>query len=209
MLPIVLPAILAQVNAHRLTQSTYLDKLTERRRIVPDLIVLVTGVGLLVSMIVVNNIVNDVENRHPAREFDASEAGERLDSALDPLLPVLAEVEGMPDPVREHSDEVACSDGAGWDEEWSEHDQAYFFEDREAQVNISPNAGAGQRALEAVRAYLTANDWDITLDEHQSEWFYRLSAVRDDGVRVTFEVGAGMTNLTATTGCIRNAETDQ
>jgi hypothetical protein len=72
-------------------------------------------------------------------------------------------------------------------------------------VNISPNAGAGQRALAAVREHLDANGWEITTDEHQYAWFYRLGAVRDDGVRLSFEVGSGMTRLTATTGCIEHA----
>jgi len=171
----------------------------------PEMILVPTALAVLVGLLVGNNIVNNVENRHPAREFDSSESGERLDLALDPLLPVLAEVEGMPAPLRQGGGDTPCNDGAGWDEEWSEYDYGYYFEDREAQVNISPNAGAGQRALEAVREYLNENDWEITTDEHQYEWFYRLGAVRDDGVRLSFEVGSGMTRLTATTGCIEHA----
>ncbi|MEV3935592.1 hypothetical protein AB0K52_06400 [Glycomyces sp. NPDC049804] len=176
-----------------------------KRPALPEMVMVPTVLVVLVALLVGNNIVNSVENRHPAREFDSSEVGERLDSALDPLLPVLAEVEGMPDPVRQRGSDTPCNDGAGWDEEWSEYDYSYYFEDREAQVNISPNAGAGQRALEAVRVYLSTSAWEITVDEHQYPGFYRLGAVRDDGVRIRFEVGSGMTRLTAATGCVQHS----
>jgi hypothetical protein len=206
-IPIALCAILAVVNTNRLTQLAYLDRAKNTRRPLPDLITFAAGTALLITLTIVNNNVNNVENRHPAREFDSGESSERLESALDPLVEVLAGVEGMPGPVREHSDDSACGDGAGLDTEWSDYSYSYWFEDRDAQVNISPNAGAGQRALEAVRDYLTANGWDITSDEHQYEGFYRLWAVREDGVRITFEVGSGMTGLTANTGCVKHAGT--
>jgi hypothetical protein len=171
-----------------------------------DLIVSAVGTAVLIGLLVLNNTVNSVEHRHPAREFEAGEADARLDSALGPVLEVLAEVEGMPDPVRMHSDEVPCNDGAGWDDEWSDHNTGHYFEDRGAVVDISPNAGAGRRAIEAVRTHLIDTGWDITRDEQPAAWLYDLSAVRDDGVRISFEVGRGLTALTAHTGCIENVE---
>lgn len=164
---------------------------------------------LLIVLVRVNNEVNDVENRNPSREFDSSESDERLASAIDPLLSVLAEVEGMPDPVRHSSDESSCMDGGHSDPAWAEFEDTYLFEEREAVVHISPNAGAGQRAIEAVRASLIEDGWDISSESRSQPWLYDLYAVRDDGVRVVFEVGAGTTRLWATTACVRNAESEE
>lgn len=205
MLPIALLATGAAVGSFGTARIARLRDLPpSRRRIGADLIVLASAAALLVALVLVNDRVNDVDNRHPAREFDAAEASERLDSALDPLLAVLADVEGMPAPLSESSGADMCNDGAGWDYEWSDHQYFYRFEDRDAVVDISPNAGAGRRAIEAVRAHLAENDWDIAWDEQRHPGFHAISAVRDDGVRVHFEVGAGSTRLWAATGCIEN-----
>lgn len=175
-------------------------------RAITDVVIAVVSVLLLIALIHVNNVANDVENRNPPREFDSSESDERLASALDPLLAVLAEVEGMPDPVRHFGDESACEDGGHADPDWSDSEDTYQFEDRDAVVNISPNAGAGQRAIEAVKASLIADGWEITSEDQRLAWRYDLYAVRDDGVRVSFGVGSGMTELWAGTGCVRNAD---
>jgi hypothetical protein len=164
------------------------------------------SVLLLIVLVLANNVANDVENRHPTREFDSSESDERLSSALDPVLTALSEVEGMPDPVAHSSDESPCEDGGQTDPDWSETEEIYRFEDRNAVVNISPNAGAGQRAVEAVRTILIEEGWEISSESRSRPWLYDLNAVRDDGVRISFEVGAGMTRLWAYTGCVRNAE---
>ncbi|WP_030144740.1 hypothetical protein [Glycomyces sp. NRRL B-16210] len=206
MLPIALLATGTAVGSFGTERNAYVRDLgPARRRAAADLTVLAAAAALVASLVLVNDRVHDVDNRHPAREFDAGEASERLDSALDPLLAVLAEVEGMPDPLRDYSDADMCNDGTGWDEEWSDHQHFYRLEDRDEVVNISPNAGAGLRAIEAVRAHLTENGWDIAWDEQRHPGFHAMSAVRDDGVRVHFEVGAGATRLWAATGCIENA----
>jgi hypothetical protein len=84
-----------------------------KRAALPEAIVVPTALAILVGLLVGNSAINNVENRHPAREFDSSQSDERLESALDPVLPVLAEVEGMPEPIREYSGDTPCSDGAG------------------------------------------------------------------------------------------------
>lgn len=200
-------AALAVVNGRPGDDSARIAALPfSRARVIADVAVTVLSVLLLIALVLANNAANDVENRHPAREFDSSESDERLSSALDPVLATLAEVEGMPDPVENSGDESPCEDGGHTDPDWSETERTYRFEDRDAVVDISPNAGAGLRAIEAVRTALIEEGWQISSENRSQPWLYDLYAVRDDGVRISFEVGAGMTRLWAGTGCVRNAE---
>lgn len=171
-----------------------------------DLIVFAAVVALSVSLVMVNDRVNDVENRHSTRDFDYRESDERLASALDPLLAALAEVEGFPEPLSDRSESDMCNDGAGWDPQYSDYQHFYYFEDREAEEFLSPEAGPGREAIEAVRAELSGDGWDITQDRVRFNDLHMIAADRDDGVRVWFELGAGSTQLWATTGCIKNGE---
>ncbi|MEU6857936.1 hypothetical protein AB0B28_03525 [Glycomyces sp. NPDC046736] len=206
---IVVLAIVAAVNGRaREDKARIAARPRSRGRVVADIVIAVASTILLIALIVLNDQTNDLDNRRPAREFDSSEASERLDGALAPILAALAEVEGMPDPRRDFGGEQACMDGGHEDPDWIEFEVDLQFEDPKAVVNISPYAGAGARAIEAVKASLIENGWEIS-DERVHSRVYDLYAEREDGIRIGFEVGAGMTRLWATTGCVRNADNGQ
>ncbi|MDA1362671.1 hypothetical protein O1R50_23820 [Glycomyces luteolus] len=177
------------------------------RRLAFDGAVIVLTVALLITLTGANNRANDAEHPFPASEFDSSEASDRLADALDPLLAVLAGVEGLPEPVAT-SDSAACLDGGHEDANWIEFEHSYRFEDPDATVTISPNAGAGARAIVAVREHVSGNGWDTFSENRAQPWTYDLYATHDNGIKIHFQIGAGMTRLTAETDCVEKVDSE-
>jgi hypothetical protein len=172
-----------------------------RWSVLPELILIPLAIAAIVGLAAWNGNVNDIENRHPARNFDGSEAPAVLTEAIEEPRRVIEAIDGFPE-AEAHGDvdDSPCGDGAGWDDEWSVFELGYRYE------GLSPHAGAGLEALETMREWLPEHGWEITRDE---PWGHsqQLRAQRDDGVKLSFDVGEAFTRLDVHSGCVENAET--
>ncbi|WP_100448857.1 hypothetical protein [Glycomyces xiaoerkulensis] len=172
------------------------------RPALPEQIVLPSAAAALAGLLVWNAAASDVEVRHPEREFDGAEAPARLEAAIEEALSVVEEIDRSP-PLEDHrSGDTPCSDGAGRDDDWSEHRLVYRFE------GTPPRSGPGLAALEAMREHLPEHDWEITSNEPSGDGGHHLYAVRHDGVRLRLIVAEAHTILEADSGCVENPEPD-
>lgn len=199
--PFILALIIELVSlANRDTWARIGTGSSPRRSALPELIVIPLAIAVFAGLMVLNGKVHDVENRHPARDFNGSEAPAVLAEAIEEPRQVLEGIDGFPEGKADGIEDSPCNDGAGWDDEWSEYEFGYWYE------GLSPNSGAGLEALETMRGYLPEHGWEITRDEPWGH-SHQLSAQRDDGVKLSLDVGGNFMTFDVNSGCVENAET--
>jgi hypothetical protein len=178
---------------------------TPRRAYLPELIVVPAAAAVIVSLLVWNGQVNDVDNRHPERTFDGSEAPGLLEEAIVDPLAAVEGVEGFKPSYDHRASTIECLDRDSLDEEWSEYSLIYWFDEKIA------TSGPGAAAIDAMREHLQENGWEITFDEEifiaeEIEPGHIITAEREDGVWIEFEVADATTMLAVHSGCVPNAD---
>ncbi|MFG3341259.1 hypothetical protein [Glycomyces sp. NPDC048151] len=176
-----------------------------RRPFLPELAVLPAAAAVTAVLLVWNAQVNDPENRHPEREFNASEAPALLEAAIADPLTALEGVEGFPAADDHLADSIACDDRDSADEEWSEFSLVYWYDEKTA------TSGPGADAIDTMRDHLQDDGWEITSDQEifiaeEIPPGHAITAEREDGVRIEFQVADDTTLLAVHSGCVRNAD---
>jgi hypothetical protein len=172
-----------------------------KRSWLPDVVGLPVGLAMVAGLMAWNHVAFDPDNRHPHRDFDSSEAGSRIEDAIESTLPVFSEEQefeigdGNPD---------SCYDGVAYDTEYESFRLEYLL----VPGHQNPKQLFAEY-VDVIRRHWESLDYEIIRDEVDSGIRdHVLEAERPDGVRLIFALyyDGAYVALSADSGCVKIAD---
>jgi hypothetical protein len=200
LLPTLVAGIIAMVQSSKpqLQDRLYRPSLA-KLLLWPELLIVPIAAALVTALILQVNRDYVPEEPNPPRDFDSSEGWQRLDDAVAATLPAFEAVDEFPGlPAPYDADYMGdCDQGAKWNETWIQYDLTFRLGD-DVSIADSP----WRDYLELLRTRWAELGYVITTDAPHGETDHTLTAVRDDGVTIKYQIFGGGADLDVSTGCI-------